>query len=36
MCHDNEEWCKTWIGIELLVQNWYDEFDELWLEHSKI
>ena len=21
LCHDNEEWCKTWTGIDLLVQN---------------
>ena len=32
MCHDNEEWCKIWRGIDLSVQNWLDEF---WPEHSK-
>ena len=21
MCHDNEEWCKNWRGIDLSVQN---------------
>ena len=36
MCHDNEEWCKNWRGIDLSVQNWYEEFDEFWPEHSKI
>ena len=28
LCHDNEEWCKTWRGIDLSVQNWHEEFDE--------
>ena len=36
MCHDNEEWCKIWRGIDLLVQNWHETFDEFWPEHSKI
>ena len=36
MCHDNEEWCKIWRGIDLSVQNWHAEFDECWPEHSKI
>ena len=27
MCHDNEEWYKIWKGIDLLVQNWPEEFD---------
>ena len=36
MCHDNEEWCKIWRGIDLSVQNWHEEFDEFWPEHSKI
>ena len=22
LCHDNIEWCKIWIGIDLSVQNW--------------
>ena len=35
MCHDNDEWYKTWWGIDLSVQNWLDEFDKFWLEHSK-
>ena len=35
-CHNNEEWCKIWKGIDLSVQNWHEEFDEFWLEHSKI
>ena len=36
MCHGNEEWCEIWRGIDLLVQNWFEEFDEFWPEHSKI
>ena len=36
MCHDNEEWCKNWRGIELSFQNWHEEFDQFWSEHSKI
>ena len=36
MCHDNEEWIKIWRGIALSVQNWHEEFDEFWAEHSKI
>ena len=36
MCHDNEEWCKIWRGIDLSVQNWHEEFDKFWPEHSKI
>ena len=36
MCHNKKEWCKIWRGIDLAVQNWYEEFDEFWLEHLKI
>ena len=36
LCHDNEEWYKIWRGIDLSVQNWHEEFDEFWPEHSKI
>ena len=36
MYHENEEWFEIWRGIDLSVQNWHEEFDELWLEHSKI
>ena len=35
MCHDNEEWCKIWRGIELSFQNWHEEFDKIWPEYSK-
>ena len=28
MCHDNEEECKIWRGIDLSFQNWHEEFDE--------
>ena len=34
--HGNKEWCKIWIGIDLSVQNWHEEFDKFWPEHSKI
>ena len=27
-CHDSEEWCKIWRGIDLSIQNWHEEFDE--------
>ena len=36
MCHDNEEWCKTWRGIDLSAQNLHEEFDEFWPEQLKI
>ena len=36
ICHDNEEWCKIWRGIDLSFQNWHEEFDKFWPEHSKV
>ena len=30
MCHENEEWCKIWRGIDLSFQNWDEEFDKFW------
>ena len=36
MCHENEEWCKNWRGIDLSVQNWHEEFDQFWPEPLKI
>ena len=36
MCNDTEEWWKTWRGIKLSFQNWHKEFDNFWLEHSKV
>ena len=36
MCHENEEWCKIWRGIELSFQNWHEEFDEFWPKHLKV
>ena len=30
------EWCKNWQGIDLSFQNWHEEFDKFWREHSKI
>ena len=35
MCQDIKEWCKIWSGINESVQNWHEEFDEFWPEHSK-
>ena len=29
MCHDNEEWCKIWTGIDLSFQNWHKEFKRI-------
>ena len=31
-----EEWWKIWRGIDLSFQNWHKEFDEFWLENSKV
>ena len=36
MCHDNEELCKIWRGIDLSFQNWHGEFDRFWLEHLEV
>ena len=36
MCHCNEEWCKILIEIDLSFQNWHEEFDKFWPEHSKV
>ena len=36
MCHENEERCKNWRGINFSVQNWHEQFDEFWFKHSKI
>ena len=33
---DTEEWWKIWRVIDLLFQNWHEEFDEFWPEHSEI
>ena len=35
MCTDTEDWCKIWREIDLPFQNWHEEFDEFWPEHSK-
>ena len=35
-CHDNEKLWNTEGGIDLSLQNWHEEFDKLWPEHSKI
>ena len=36
MYHDNEKSCKIGRGIDLSFQNWHEEFDEFWPEHSKV
>ena len=36
MCHENEEWCKIWRGIDLSFQNWHELFDEFWPKHLKV
>ena len=36
LCHNNEEWYQIWREIDLSVQNWHEEFDKFWSEHSKI
>ena len=36
ICHDNEEWCKIWRGIDLSFQNWHEELDEFSPEHPKV
>ena len=28
MCHENEEYCKNWRGIDFSVQNWHEQFDK--------
>ena len=30
-----EEGYKIWREIDLTIQNWHEEFDKFWLEHSK-
>ena len=36
MRYDNGEWCKIWNRIDLPLQNWHEEFNKFWPEHSKI
>ena len=36
VCNDTEEWWKIWRSIDLSFQNRHKEFDEFWLEHSKV
>ena len=35
MCHENEEGCKIWRGIDLSFQSWHEEFDKFWPKHLK-
>ena len=34
--HDTEEWYKIWRGLDVLFQNWHEEFDRFWSDHSKV
>ena len=34
--HETEEGYKTWRGIDSSFQNWHNEFDKIWPEHSKV
>ena len=36
MSYESEKWLKIWTAIHLSVQNWHEEFDKFWPEHSKI
>ena len=36
ICHDNEKRWKIGRGIDLLFQNWHEDFDKFWPEHLKI
>ena len=36
MCHDSEEWCKVWRGIDLSFQDWHEELDEFWPKHYRL
>ena len=34
--YDNEQWCRIWNRTDWLFQNWHEEFNKFWPEHSKI
>ena len=34
--HETEEGYKIWKGIDSSFQNWHNEFDKFWPEHSKV
>ena len=36
ICHENEECCKNWRGIDFSVQNWHEQLDKFRFKHSKI
>ena len=36
MHHDDKEWYEIWNRIDLPFQNWHEEFNKFWPEHSKI
>ena len=36
LCHDIEEWCTIWRGIDLSFENLHEELDKFWSKHSKV
>ena len=30
MCHNTEEWCKSWGGTDLSFEKWHEEFSGFW------
>ena len=36
ICQDNEKWYQIWRGTGLSFQNWLEEFEEFWPEHSNV
>ena len=32
---ETEKWCEIWWETDLLFQDWNEEFEEFWSEHSK-
>ena len=34
--NETGEWWKIWRGVDLSFQNWQKEFDEFWLQDSKV
>ena len=35
-CNDNEEWFYIWRRLDLLVQNWIEEFNKFWLKDRNL
>ena len=34
--HETEEWYKIWRGIDMSFENWPEDFEKVWPEHSKV